>query len=376
MGFRQRSGNAAAPGVFEFYRPPHAAAPPPARPRTATPPRRCRPSGAGHAAGPRGPASSSSAPALPPSCPASTTAPPSVLRAASTSAGPAGPSARHRPWRCGRWPRRCCRGCAMPSAPPNSELVSEMAEATPARSGGALPTTRSVASVNTGAKPERGDDRAAHHPGQPVLRGQHGQHAETQRRHRQPAAHHEGRAHAPRQCRRDHRADDEGAGARHAPQARIATATGRAPAAGTGRCTGRCRTSRSRPACRTPSETLKAGRLNSRRSIIGSASRFCRRTNSAPSTSPSTIDSTGIALMPVLGDLLDTVDHRQHRAQRQRRAGQVERGRVGIAVLGQQQGPEHQQQHHHRHADQEHRAPRQNCSSTPPSSGPMAAPAE
>ena len=42
---------------------------------------------------------------------------------------------------------------AMPSAPPNSALVSEMADAAPARSGGAEPMIRSVVSVNTGARP-------------------------------------------------------------------------------------------------------------------------------------------------------------------------------------------------------------------------------
>ena len=41
----------------------------------------------------------------------------------------------------------------MPSAPPSSELVSEIADAAPARSGGAAPTIRSVARVTTGARP-------------------------------------------------------------------------------------------------------------------------------------------------------------------------------------------------------------------------------
>src|SRR4051794_9340143 len=42
---------------------------------------------------------------------------------------------------------------AMPSAPPSSELVSEIAAAAPAASGGAAPTIRSVPSVTTGASP-------------------------------------------------------------------------------------------------------------------------------------------------------------------------------------------------------------------------------
>jgi hypothetical protein len=42
---------------------------------------------------------------------------------------------------------------ATPNAPPSSELVSDRADAAPARSGGAVPTIRSVASVNVGAIP-------------------------------------------------------------------------------------------------------------------------------------------------------------------------------------------------------------------------------
>jgi hypothetical protein len=43
---------------------------------------------------------------------------------------------------------------AMPRAPPSSPVVSEIADAAPARSGGADPTIRSVVSVNTGARPK------------------------------------------------------------------------------------------------------------------------------------------------------------------------------------------------------------------------------
>ena len=48
----------------------------------------------------------------------------------------------------------------MPSAPPNSELVSEIAEAAPARSCGAVPTIRSVGERETGAMPSETIDRA------------------------------------------------------------------------------------------------------------------------------------------------------------------------------------------------------------------------
>lgn len=42
---------------------------------------------------------------------------------------------------------------AMPSAPPSSELVSLSADAAPARSAGAAPTTRSVVSAIAGPVP-------------------------------------------------------------------------------------------------------------------------------------------------------------------------------------------------------------------------------
>src|ERR671911_1887211 len=42
---------------------------------------------------------------------------------------------------------------AIPIAPPSSAEVSAIAEAAPARSGGATPTIRSIARVNTGARP-------------------------------------------------------------------------------------------------------------------------------------------------------------------------------------------------------------------------------
>ena len=49
---------------------------------------------------------------------------------------------------------------AMPSAPLNSDAVSEIAEAAPARSGGAAVMIISLPSVNTGAMPEAHHDRA------------------------------------------------------------------------------------------------------------------------------------------------------------------------------------------------------------------------
>ena len=48
----------------------------------------------------------------------------------------------------------------MPSAPPNSKLVSEMADAAPARSGGAALMTRSVVMAPIGRQPDAEDDHS------------------------------------------------------------------------------------------------------------------------------------------------------------------------------------------------------------------------
>jgi membrane protein implicated in regulation of membrane protease activity len=63
---------------------------------------------------------------------------------------------------------------AIPNAPPNSALVSDSPEAIPARSGGAVPTTRSVAIVNTGAKPRLLIVASATLAGTPMRPGQRG----------------------------------------------------------------------------------------------------------------------------------------------------------------------------------------------------------
>jgi hypothetical protein len=56
-------------------------------------------------------------------------------------------------------------------------------------------------------------------------------------------------------------------------------------------------------------------------------------------------------------DVLEAIDHRQHRHQRHHNALQVERPGVGVAVLGQQPGAEHEQHQHHRHRHQEDGTP-------------------
>jgi hypothetical protein len=56
------------------------------------------------------------------------------------------------------------------------------------------------------------------------------------------------------------------------------------------------------------SAVVKTAERNSRRSSSGSASRRCRRTNTAPAASPATIDTAGSHPKAVAGDLLEPVD--------------------------------------------------------------------
>ena len=60
---------------------------------------------------------------------------------------------------------------------------------------------------------------------------------------------------------------------------------------------------------------------------------------------------------PVLGQLLEPVDRRQHRHQRHPGAAKVQPAGRRVAELRQHQRPQHQQQRHHRHGHEEHRPP-------------------
>src|SRR3954470_14622374 len=59
---------------------------------------------------------------------------------------------------------------AMPAAPPSSEHVSEIADAAPARSGGAAPMMMSLARVNTGDRPREKTTVLATTMGRPEMR--------------------------------------------------------------------------------------------------------------------------------------------------------------------------------------------------------------
>ena len=138
----------------------------------------------------------SSAPSGGVSSPAATTAPPSVARAASaawtgTPVGSASPSII-RYIATPMLPK-----IAMPSAPPNSALVSEIADAAPARSGGADPTTRSVVSVNTGARPSANIVEPTANIANPVDASMRVNIANPIAAEREAAGHHERRADPP-----------------------------------------------------------------------------------------------------------------------------------------------------------------------------------
>ena len=145
--------------------------------------------------------------------------------------------AARRPRRAGRSPMPMLPRIAMPSAPPSSAPVSEMPDAAPARSGGADPTISSVVRVNTGARPSEMMTDADHDEREA------GVSASTRVEHRRgrpprapspPPITKAGRTRRD-EPGREHRADDEPDRRGQRPQAGLRAATGRAPAAGTGR---------------------------------------------------------------------------------------------------------------------------------------------
>ena len=110
---------------------------------------------------------------------------------------------------------------AIPKAPPSSELVSEIPDAAPARSGGAVPTRMSVARVVAGARPKEKshgpDDEHSESGGVADL----GEETEARGRESKPASHDECRTNSAHHHRRQQRTDDEPAGVGQRPQARL-----------------------------------------------------------------------------------------------------------------------------------------------------------
>ena len=246
---------------------------------------------------------------------------------------------------------------AMPSAPPNSALVSEIAEAAPARSGGADPTIRSVVSVNTGAMPsekivvpranvrssvdrvDAGEEREAHGGEAPAPRHQEGR-ARTCRTSAgvnidpttKDSA--QGKVHSPARKRRhpQHQLQVLGEEQEPAEQEQDRQAVG-----GQRGAEGR------HPEQPQVEQRIRQAQLPAHEQHAHGQ--------------PGQDEQHRAQRQAVLGDLLEAEDDRQHRQQRQPGAEQVEPAGVGVPVFGQQRRPHHQQQRHHRHGDQEHRPP-------------------
>src|SRR6266568_2147787 len=205
---------------------------------------------------------------------------------------------------------------AMPSAPPNSALVSASADAAPARSGGADPTARSVAKVSTGASARENTTEPVTRTASPAARSVPSSVSSpkpTAASPSPPAITNPGRTRlASTGVSMEPRMNPAEAGSIHRP-----AASGDSPNTS-------CRYWAMNSNAPNPTKklstlvvkaALKAGTRNSRRSSSGSASVCCRRTNTTPTA------------------------------------------RLGVTELRQQDRPKDQQQRHHRHRQQEHRAP-------------------
>ena len=114
-----------------------------------------------------------------------------------------------------------------------------------------------------------------------------------------------------------------------------------------------------------------------RRSIIGSASESWRRTNTKPTPRPTRIARDGERPEPVLRDLLESEDHGQHGDERHHGAGEVEPPGVGVAVLRAGRWARGRAAGAITGRASRKTEPHQKCSSRmPPSTGPIALPAE
>ena len=106
-----------------------------------------------------------------------------------------------------------------------------------------------------------------------------------------------------------------------------------------------------------PTAVVKT-RLRSRSaSIIACGWRSWRRRKTAPSARPDGDAGDPAELGAVRGPLLDAVDGREDRRQRQHRAEHVERRAAAPLPLREQHGADDEQQRHRREVHEEHRAP-------------------
>ena len=216
---------------------------------------------------------------------------------------------------------------ARPRAPPSSELVSEMPEAAPARSGGALPTARSAANVNSGARPsERMTTPATTSPGPPVAPACISSAMPTTAT-RIPPSITTGWPDPGGQRRRQLRADDERGGAGQAPQPCLERRVAEHELEVLGDEDRDSEHDRERE--RVGAERKAERAAAEQREVDHRVGQSALAVDEHAADGKTGHDG-GQAhdVDAVLGDGLDAVDHGQHGGQRERRAGQVEPARL------------------------------------------------
>src|SRR6266568_1497657 len=264
---------------------------------------------------------------------------------------------------------------AMPSAPPNSAAVSESADAAPARSGGADPTTRSVVRVSTGARPsENTTDPVTRRASPAVL--------PTRVNNPRPTAASVKLA-AMTKAGRNRRAS---AGVSKDPATKPAEdGSIHRPAASGDRPSTSCRYWVMNSRVPNPTKKLsrlvvsaavKAAERNSRRSSSGSASRCCRRTNAAPAASPATIDTAGSHPRPSWVSCLSPKMTASTAATDRAALSRSSLPAPGSRNSGSSSGPSTSSSAITGTASRNTDPHQNHSSSTPPSSGPIAPPTE
>ena len=252
-------------------------------------------------------------PIRPGSWPTAVTAPPRVSRAAAPVASPRAPGPAGRT---GRRRRRRCRGSPMPSAPPNSLLVSMSADATPACSGGAAPRTSSVTSGHhhrRGRRVAHSAPTSSSHSGESGVHP--GQHAEADRGDRRtPAPIRYARSTRCASAAAAGAAPTHGDGRHEPPQRRPQRAQAEHQLEVLGGEDGEADEREHRRAG-WPRASRRTPRLrNNERSTIGYAAGPLpvHEERARPARPADDARAPGRGLTPSRGHLLDAVDHRQH----------------------------------------------------------------
>ena len=266
----------------------------------------------------------------------------------------------------------------MPSAPPSSELVSEMPDAAPARSGGALPIARSAASVNSGARPSERTTSAGHEQrpaplGGPDLREQR----DAGERDDEPAEHQRRRAASARPAAASAASRRRTRRRRGRSTARPRAASSRARAAGTGRRRPRARRRRRTPSMFAPSARLKPGRRKSAEVDHRVGEAALAVDEGGADREPGDRRRDARPARRRRRDRLDAVDRRRApRRARARRSTRSSRPGSGSRYSGSSRGPTTSSSTITGTASRNTEPHQKLSSSTPPTSGPIAAPTE